>query len=223
MAPKHPYRRLTDHLFLVADALLLTVVADAVLIIAKDLTRIPTAWIDPVTAFVLTMALGSMLGAEAAWLLHRRSFGSSGLWMLAAGLAVAAPALVMAHNLTLATPQTEMGTGVGVFVAIQILGLTILMPPLVAGVADLLKPKARHLYPVAIVRVAGLLVIAGVITLRFLPETQAYPAAAYTNAMLGLSTTAGALAVGVADAIRLFRDQRAQRRRDAAQAPASTA
>jgi hypothetical protein len=129
----------------------------------------------------------------------------------------------MAHNLTLTAPEAEMGTGAGVFVAIQILGLTVLMPPLVAGAADLLKPKARHLYPVAIVRVAGLLAIAGVITLRFLPETQAFPAAAHSDAMLGLSTIAGALAVGVADAIRLFSDQRAQRRSNAARAPAPTA
>ena len=220
MAPKHPYRRLTDHLFLVADALLLTVIADAVLIILRDLAHLPTAWIDPMTSFLLAMALGSMLGAEAAWLLHRRSFGSGGLWMLTAGLAVAAPAFVIAHGFALGSP--DVGAGTGVLVAIQILGLTILMPPLVAVTADIVKRKSRHLDAVAIVRLAGLLAIAALITLRFLPETQAYPAAAHTDAMLGLSTIAGALAVGIGDAIRLFSDQRAQRRRDTAQAPAPT-
>jgi hypothetical protein len=223
MAPKHPYRRLTDHLFLVSDALLLTVVADALLIIAKNAARIPAAWIDPMTAFVLTMALGSMIGAEASWFLHRRAFGARGMWMLAAGLVVAAPALVMAHSLTALGSDMAGGPEPGALVAIQILGLVVLMPPLVAGVADLVKRKARRLDPIAIVRVVALAAIVALITIRFLPETQADAVTAHTNAMLGLSTIAGALAVGVADAIRLFADRRTLPPAASAERPTETA
>jgi len=222
-APHHPYRRLSDHLILTADALLLTVLAGAILILAKDLVRIPAAWVDPTDAFLITMTLASMIGATASWLLHRRPVGLRGLGMLAVGLVVAAPAFVGAHALVTRASVSSPGTELVLLIAAQILGLAVLLPPLVAGMADLFQPKKRRFDPGSIARLAGLIALVGLIALRFLPETQVDPAAAHVNAMLGLSTIAGGLGVGIADAILYFSDGRARQRSTAAAAPPETA
>jgi hypothetical protein len=223
MAPHHPYRRLSDHLILVADALLLTVLAGAGLIVIKNLAMIPASSIDPMDAFLITMTLAAMLGAGASWFAHRRSVGLRGLWMLAVGLVVAAPALVGAHALVTGASALSPRSETVTLVAAQILGLAVLLPPLVAGLADLFQRKHRRFEPVAIARLAGLFAMVAMITLRFLPETQVYPVAAHLNAMLGLSTIAGGLAVGIGDAILLYSGRRAARRIDAPREPAETA
>ena len=222
-APHHPYRRLSDHLILTADALLLTVLAGAVLIMVKNLANIPAARIDPMDAFLITMTLASMVGATASWLFHRRLVGLRGLGMLAVGLVVAAPALVGAHAVIIRTSISSPGAEIALLIAAQVLGLAVLLPPLVAGMADLFQPKERRFDPGSIARLAGLIALVGLIALRFLPETQVDPAAAHVNAMLGLSTIAGALGVGIADAILYFSDGRARQRASAETAPPVTA
>ena len=222
-APHHPYRRLSDHLILVADALLLTVLAGAVLIILKNLADIPAARIDPMDAFLVTMTVASVLGATASWVLHRRPVGLRGLGMLAVGLLVAAPALVAAHAVIIRTSVSSPGTELVLLIVAQILGLAVLLPPLVAGMADFFQPKERRFDPGSIARLAGLIALVGLIALRFLPETQVDPAAAHVNAMLGLSTIAGGLGVGIADAILYFSEGRARRRAGAEAAPPETA
>jgi hypothetical protein len=221
MAPTHPYRRLSDHLILAADALLLTVLAAAALIIVKDLAAVPAAWLDPMDAFLITVTIASVMGATASWLVHRAPTGLRGLWMLAVGLLVATPVLLGAHWIVARASAASSSLEITALLCAQIVGLAVLLPPLVAGAVDLVQPKKRKFSPVAVVRLAALVALVGLVAFRFIPGTMADPATAHLYAMLGLATTAGALGTGIADAILFFSDHRAERRRMAV-AEAST-
>jgi hypothetical protein len=223
MAPHHPYRRLSDHLILAADSLLLTVLAAAALIIIKELARVPAAWIDPMDAFLINVTLASIVGAVASWLLHRRPTGLRGLWMLAIGLLVATPALLGAHAIIARATASSSGLEITALLLAQIVGLAALLPPLVAGAVDVVQRKQRRFDPTAVVRLAALIALVALVAFRFIPETMADPQTAHLYAMLGLATTAGALGAGIGDAILFFSDRRAERRRSAAQEPTETA
>ncbi len=216
MAPTHPYRRLSDHLILAADALLLTVVAAAALIIVKDVAAIPSAWIDPTDAFLITVTLASVVGATASWIAHRGPTGLRGRWMLIVGLLVATPALLGAHWIIARASAASSSLEITALLAAQILGLAVLLPPLVAGAVDLIQPKQRKFNPVAVVRLSALIALVALVAFRFIPGTIGDPTTAHLYAMLGLATTAGALGTGIADAILFVSDRRAQQSRKAA-------
>jgi len=223
MAPVHPYRRLSDHLMLPADALLFSVLAGAILLTAKSLARVPAAWIDPADAFLITMALSSIAGAAASWFVHRRSIGLRAAWMPATGLVVAVAAMLGAGSIIAHTTVAGTGAAPGLFVVAQILGLMALVPPLVLGTSELIEHKRRRFATAALVRLAALTVLVVLITLRFLPETQYDPASAQIYAILGLSTAAGALGVLIGDLLRLVTDLLAARRGLAAAPPSDGA
>ena len=216
MAPTRPYRRLSDHLILAADALLLTVVAAAALIIVKDVAAIPAAWIDPMDTFLITVTLASVAGATASWISHRGPTGLRGMWMLIVGLLVATPALLGAHWIIVRGSAASSSLEITSLLVAQILGLAVLLPLLVAGAVDLIQPKQRKFNPVAVVRVAALIALVALVAFRFIPGTIADPTTAHLYAMLGLATTAGALGTGIGDAILFVSDHRAEQRNKAA-------
>jgi hypothetical protein len=205
----HPYRRYSDDLILSADALLLSFAAGTVLVLAKDLAALPAAWVDPMGAFLITMALASVVGGTASWLIHRRPTGARGMRFLAIGLAVAVAVLLGVETVIVLVAISAPGTANWLFGAAQVVGLVVLLPPLVASASDLISKKRRHIDLAAVARMIGMTALTVLIAFRFLPQSWIAPDFAQLYAILGLSTTAGALGVAVADGILLVTGRRA--------------
>ncbi len=210
--PNRRRRRFYDHLVLVADALVLSVVAGAVFIIIKDVIAVPAAWIDPTYAFLITMALSSVAGAAGSWMIHRRASGVRGLIVLAAGLAMSVIVVFMAEVAMLRVTADSPGTAAALFAGAQLLGLLLVMGLLLASTVDLARRGRRRLDLVAVTRIAALAALVAVVALRFLPVDALQPATARVYAFLGLATVSGALGVGLANWALIVLGRRAARR-----------
>lgn len=203
-------RRLT----LPADALLLTVVAGAVLVIAKDFLALPHSWLDSMDAFHVTMALASIAGATGAWLIHRRKSGLRSLTATALGLTVAVAAVLFAESALFPSGDDAAMTATLVLTVCQSVGAAAVIGMLAASVFDLVRTSDRKRRIVAIVRVAGLATIAALIVFCFIPETQADAQAAHLYAVLGLTTVTGAAGVALGDVLLAIFDRRDPMRTD---------
>jgi hypothetical protein len=210
--PNRRRRRFYDHLVLVADALVLSVVAGAAFVLIKDFLAIPAAWIDPSYAFLTTMCLSSTTGALGSWLIHRRASGARGLVVLAAGLAIAVTIVFMVEVAMLRLTTSSIETAMVLFTLAQVLGLLVAMALLLAGIVDLVRQGRRRLDYVAIARTVALSAIIAFIALRFLPESAAQSTSARMYAFLGLATLAGALAAGLGNALLIVLGRRKARR-----------
>jgi hypothetical protein len=219
----HPYRRLSDHLTLVADAVLLSVFAGAALIVAKQLARIPAAWIDSMYAFLATMAIASLIGGTAAWWFHRRTAGVRGWRLLATGLAAAIAVVLILQVVVTRMAISSPDTAPWFFAGAQVLGLMVMLPPLVAGAAEVFVRKRRHFDAVAVARLIAFAALVGFVAFWFLPGAWSDSATAYLDATLGLATIAGGLGAGLADVLLLASDRRASRPGSTSETPTDAA
>lgn len=197
MAPSHPNRRSADRLTILADALLLTAVAGALLGAIRGLAGSPAPLAD---SFLVTMAVSSIVGATGAWFLHRRRTGSRGALLLAGGIVVSILLVLGCEAAIIGLADTSPVFATALFSVLQIMGLVFMSVLLFAGARDLLRPGRRRFRAISVTRVAALAGIALLIAVRFLPETQTDLVAARVDAMLSLSAVAGAIAAGIADA-----------------------
>jgi hypothetical protein len=210
--PNRRKRRLSDHLTIAADALVLSVLAGAVFIMIKDYLAIPAAWIDPLLAFLITMALSSTAGAVAAWLIHRHSSGFRGLLPLCTGLLVAVGAVYATESLVLVPVASSLAAATPLFIAAQVTGLLVMLALFAGGAVDLLRHRLRRLHAVGLVRLAALASLMALVAFRFIPDSQADPIAAQLYAFIGLATVAGAVGVALGDTLLRVISRRAHHR-----------
>jgi len=211
MAPNHPNRRSSDRLTILADALLLTVIAGALLGVIRNLAGVPSPLAD---SFLTTMAISSIVGASGAWFLHRRRTGARGALLLAAGIVVSILLVLGCEIAVIGLSESSPVFATALFSVLQLMGLVFMAVLLVAGAKDLLRPGRRRFRAISVTRVAALAGIAVLIAVRFLPETQTDLIAARVDAMLSLAAVAGAVAAGIADTA-LHAKRRAEPERNA--------
>lgn len=213
---------ISERLTLPADALVFTVVAGALLVIAKDLANIPTPHLDSIHAFLITMTLSSIAGAGAAWFVHRGKSGLRGLAAIALGLSFAVAIVLLAENAMIAASDAAEGMATMAFTIYQAMGAVAVVALMIACATDLKQMSDPRARAIALARLAGLATIAGLIVFRFIPETRADAHAAQVYAVLGLTTVTGSMGVGLGDIALEFRKRldstigRAQRTPDGA-------
>jgi hypothetical protein len=218
MLSAHAERRVSDHLTLAADALVLTVAAGAVLMIIKRFANIPAPWIDSLGAFQLTMTLGAVAGAAVAWLLHHRTAGVRGLKFLAAGIVVAVVVIWGAEAAVDLGAQSAPWLAPTLGMITQASGLAGLLALIWVSAVHLVRPGRRRLHPMALARLAALAVVASYVAFRFLPETAVDSVAAPFYAIIGYATIQGALGAVLADLLQTVTARRALRNASATEA-----
>jgi hypothetical protein len=212
-------RRVFDRVTLAVDALVLTVAAGAVLII-KRFANIPAPWIDFTGGFQLTITLAAVVGAVVAWLLHRNAAGSRGLMLLAAGVVVAIAVILGVQAAVDLGAQSMPGLAPTLGTVTQAAGLAGLLALIWVIAVNLVRPGRRRFSPMALARLAALVVVASYIAFRFLPETAVDSVAAPFYAIFGYATIQGPLGVVLADVAQTVMARRPLRNASAPEAEA---
>lgn len=207
MASQSTKNRWAEYLMYPADALVFAVASGAILIGLKTLTAVPAPWTDSLNAFHITMTLATVVGAAISWVLHRRHTGARGLIPAAIGVAILIVGVYavqfVVNDMAAASPDIAPLFGT----ITQSVGLIGLLTLFVAGVVHLLRPSEPGFDAIGFSRLASLVIVAGFIAFRFLPETRADAVAAPFYAIMGFATTQGTLGVMLGDALGLAWDR----------------
>ena len=204
-----PHRPTTSQrLALPADALVLTVIAGAALVITKDMIAIPHPWLDSMDAFHITMALASIAGAGGAWFIHRWQSGWRGLVAITLALVLAVAVVLLAENAILSAADASPATATTLLTLCQALGAAAVVGMLIASAVDFAHMTDTRRRAFAIARLAGLAAVAALIVFRFIPETQADAMSAHAYAVLGLTTVTGAMGAVLGDVFLALRNRR---------------
>jgi hypothetical protein len=220
MLSAHAERRVFDHLTLAVDALVLTVAAGAVLMIIKRFANIPAPWIDSTVAFQLTITLAAGAGATVAWLLHHHAAGARGLMLLVGGVVVAIGVILGAQAAVDLGARSVPDLAPTLGMVTQTAGLAGLLVLIWVTAANLVRPGRRRFDPMALARIAALVVVASYIAFRFLPETAVDSVAAPFYVIFGYATIQGALGVVLADVAQTVMARRALKNASAPEAEA---